>query len=59
MPVILHARDYDPWLNREATERLPLDLFRPFDSEAMEMYEANPKVILKLHRSGLPAKCTK
>ena len=29
MPVILHERDYDRWLDREETERLPLDLLRP------------------------------
>ena len=44
MPVILHAQDYDRWLDREETERLPLDLLRPFEAEAMEIYEANPKV---------------
>ncbi len=44
MPVILHARDYDRWLDRGETERLPLDLLRPFESEEMEMTEANPKV---------------
>ncbi len=44
MPVILHARDYDRWLDREETERLPVDLLRPYESEEMEMYEANPKV---------------
>ena len=44
MPVILHARDYDRWLDRQETERPPLDLLRPFDAEAMEMREANPKV---------------
>ena len=44
MPVILHARDYDRWLDREVTERLPLDLLRPIEAEAMEMYKANPKV---------------
>ncbi len=44
MPVILHSRDYDRWLDREETARLPLDLLRPFESEAMEMHEANPKV---------------
>ena len=44
MPVILHARDYDRWLDREETERLPLDLLRPLESEEMEVYEANPKV---------------
>lgn len=44
MPVILHARDYDRWLDREETVRLPLDLLRPYESEEMEVYEANPKV---------------
>ncbi len=44
MPVILHTRDYDRWLDREETERLPIDLLRPFESEEMEVYEANPKV---------------
>jgi putative SOS response-associated peptidase YedK len=44
MPVILHPRDYDRWLDREETELSPLDLLRPFESEAMEMREANPKV---------------
>ena len=44
MPVILHARDYDRWLDREEAERLPLDLLQPFEAEAMAMYKANPKV---------------
>jgi putative SOS response-associated peptidase YedK len=44
MPVILHSRDYDRWLDREETERLPLDLLKPYESEEMGMYEANPKV---------------
>lgn len=44
MPVILHARDYDRWLDREETERLPIDLLRPFESDEMEVFEANPKV---------------
>jgi putative SOS response-associated peptidase YedK len=44
MPVILHSRDYDRWLDREENEQLPLDLLRPFESGAMEMHEANPKV---------------
>ena len=44
MPVILHARNYDRWMDREETERLPLDLLRPYESEEMEVYEANPKV---------------
>ena len=44
MPVILHSRDYDRWLDREETELLPLDLLRPFESDEMEVFEANPKV---------------
>ena len=44
MPVILHARDYDRWLDREETERLPLDLLRPYESDEMGVHEANPKV---------------
>jgi putative SOS response-associated peptidase YedK len=44
MPVILHSRDYDRWLDGEETEQLPLDLLRPFESSAMVMHEANPKV---------------
>ncbi len=43
MPVILHPRDFDRWFDREENERLPLDLLRPVDSDAMERYEANPK----------------
>jgi putative SOS response-associated peptidase YedK len=44
MPCILHPRDYDRWLDQEETERLPLDLLRPLESDEMEMAEANPKV---------------
>ena len=44
MPVILHPRDYDRWLDREETERLPLDLLRPLESDEMEMFEAHPSV---------------
>ena len=44
MPVILHARDYSRWLDREDGERPPLDLLRPYDSDGMKMYEANPLV---------------
>ena len=44
MPVILHARDYDRWLDREETERPPLELLRPYESEGMEVSEANPQV---------------
>ena len=44
MPVILHSRDYDRWLDREETERPPLDLLRPLESDEMEMFEAHPNV---------------
>ena len=44
MPVILQPTDFTRWLDRAETERLPLDLLRPFASEAMVMREANPKV---------------
>ena len=44
MPVILHARDYERWLDRGETERLPLDLLRPYEFEEMEMHEADPKI---------------
>ena len=43
MRVILDPRDFDRWLDREENERLSPDLQRPFGSDAMEMYEANPK----------------
>lgn len=44
MPVILHPRDYDRWLDWEETTQLPLDLLRPLDSDEMEMHEADPRV---------------
>jgi putative SOS response-associated peptidase YedK len=44
MPAILYPSDYDRWLYRDEIERLPVDLLRPFESEAMEMREANPKI---------------
>ena len=44
MPVILREKDYERWLDREETERPPVDLLRPFDADALEMHEANPKV---------------
>jgi len=53
MPVILHPRDYDRWMDREETERLPLDLLRPYESEEMEVYEANLKVG-NIRNNGFP-----
>jgi putative SOS response-associated peptidase YedK len=43
MPVILHPRDYDRWMDAEA-DPAPLDLLRPFEAEAMAAAPANPKV---------------
>jgi putative SOS response-associated peptidase YedK len=43
MPVILHSRDYDWWLDRES-ERPPIDLLRPFDAEQMTAAPCNPDV---------------
>ncbi len=44
MPVILHPREFDRWLDCDETERLPLDLLRPLDSDDMMMFEAHPNV---------------
>ena len=44
MPVILQQRDYDRWLDRDETDRLPTDVLRPFPSDEMEMHLANPAV---------------
>ncbi len=43
MPVILHPKDYDRWLERES-ERPPLDLLKPFESEQMMKWACNPLV---------------
>ena len=44
VPVILRTRAYDRWRDSEETERLPLDLVRPYESEETEIYKANPQV---------------
>ena len=41
MPVILHSRDFDRWLNDYDESRPPLDLLRPFESDKMRMTPAN------------------
>ena len=41
MPVILHPRDYDRWLNDYDEHQPPLDLLRPYESEGMRMAPAN------------------
>jgi len=44
MPVILHPRDYDRWLNDYDESRPPLGLLRPYESEGMTMTPANRAV---------------
>lgn len=44
MPVSLHARDYDRWLQRGHVEQPPLDLLRPFEAAAMQAAPCNPAV---------------
>lgn len=44
MPVILHPRDYDRWLERGTVDQPPVDLLRPFDAEVMQAAPANPAV---------------
>jgi putative SOS response-associated peptidase YedK len=41
MPVILHSRDFDRWLNDYDESRPPIDLLRPFESDKMRMTPAN------------------
>ena len=44
MPVILHPRDFERWLDRGKTERLPTDLLRPFPADEMEAFEVSKDV---------------
>ena len=44
MPVILHARDYDRWLERGQAHQLPVDLLRPYEAEAMRAEPCSPAV---------------
>jgi putative SOS response-associated peptidase YedK len=44
MPVILRERDWARWLDRTPTDQPPIDLLRPYDSDAMEMHPCNPAV---------------
>jgi putative SOS response-associated peptidase YedK len=43
MPVILHSKDYDRWLEREL-ERPPVDLLRPYESAKMAASPCSPMV---------------
>jgi putative SOS response-associated peptidase YedK len=44
MPVILHPKDWERWLDRTVTDQPPIDLLRPYESDAMEMHPCNPAV---------------
>jgi putative SOS response-associated peptidase YedK len=44
MPVILHERDWERWLDRTPTDQPPIDLLRAYESDAMEMHPCNPAV---------------
>jgi putative SOS response-associated peptidase YedK len=44
MPVILHPKDYDRWLERGEAHRPPMDLLRPYEAGEMTATEANEKV---------------
>lgn len=51
MPVILNPADYNRWLERDPGSThgmghgdLPVDLLRPYDSDAMKFVRANQKV---------------
>jgi putative SOS response-associated peptidase YedK len=43
MPVILHPKDYDRWLSREATEQPPIDLLRPYEAGKMKAHLTSNK----------------
>jgi putative SOS response-associated peptidase YedK len=44
MPVILAERDWARWLDRDPGAPPPVDLLRPFDSDAMQTVPCNPAV---------------
>jgi putative SOS response-associated peptidase YedK len=44
MPVILHPRDYDRWLDRGDAYQLPVDLLRPDEADEMRADACNPAV---------------
>ena len=45
MPVILHAGDFDRWLDRDSDPaRPPIDLLRPFPADEMEAFEVSKDV---------------
>ena len=44
MPIILHERDWNRWLDRDSEKLPPVHLLRPYDSVAMQMHPCNPAV---------------
>jgi putative SOS response-associated peptidase YedK len=44
MPVILHEKDWKRWLDRENSDRPPIGLLRPYESDEMETQLCNPAV---------------
>jgi putative SOS response-associated peptidase YedK len=44
MPVIIPERDYDRWLDVSDTQRLPMDLLRPFDADEMSAWKVGKDV---------------
>jgi len=44
MPVILHPRDYERWLERGEAHQPPVDLLRPYEADEMQATPCNPKV---------------
>jgi putative SOS response-associated peptidase YedK len=44
IPVILHPRDFDRWLDREVTDQPPINLLRPFPADEMEAFEVSKDV---------------
>lgn len=44
MPAILQPRDYDEWLDREAVERAPTHLLRPFTESTLLVHAASSRV---------------
>jgi putative SOS response-associated peptidase YedK len=44
MPVILHPRDWEEWINPQYAHIPPVHLLRPYDSDAMRADTCNPAV---------------
>ena len=44
MPVILHSKDYERWLERGEAHQLPVDLLRPYEAGQMQAEPCNPAV---------------